>query len=232
MSPDTSIAKRIQSTLISNALTEVRLDEHIAECLAYGFHAAMIPAAWVKQTAKALHGTGVRVASFIDLPYGTMTSPGKAWEAGQLVQQGVEEIDLMPNLGFLLSGMERDYFEDIRGVVRSAGGVPVKIMLELPLLTEQQRERAVQLSVEAGAAYLKNASSGMVGIATPDDIRFLRRVAPSTVGVKASGGIKSAQQVRDLLDAGADLVGTSAGAQIMREFQGISESATQSKASY
>jgi deoxyribose-phosphate aldolase len=232
MSSDKAIAKRIQSTLISSVLTEARLDEHIAECITYSFHAAMVPGAWVKRTAKALQGTGIRVASFIDLPYGTMTTGGKAYEAGQLVQQGVEEIDLMPDLGFLLSGMEKDYFEDIRAVVKSAGSVPVKIMLELPLLTVQQRERAVQLSVEAGAAYLKNASSGMVGIATPEEIRFLRGVAPSTVGVKASGGIKSAQQVRDLLAAGADLVGTSAGAQIMKELQGIVEPATQSKSSY
>jgi deoxyribose-phosphate aldolase len=232
MSSEYTIAKRIQSTLISNVLTEARLDAHIAECLAYGFHAAMIPAAWVQRTAKALHGTGIRVASFLDLPYGTMTSSGKAHEAAHLVQQGVEEIDLMPNVGFLLSGMEKEYFEDMKEVVKAAGKVPVKIMLELPLLNFAQRERAVQLSVEAGAAYLKNASSGVVGIASPEDIRFLRRVAPPHIGVKASGGIKSAQQVRDLLDAGADLVGTSAGAQIMTELQGVAGTAAQSNLPY
>jgi deoxyribose-phosphate aldolase len=226
------IAKRIQSTLISNILTEARLDEHLAECLAYGFHAAMIPPAWVKRAARTLQGTGVRVASFIDLPYGTMTTSAKSYAAAELVQHGVEEIDLMPNIGFLLSGMEKDYFEDMEKVVKAAGKVPVKIMLELPLLSLAQRERAVQLSVGAGAAYLKNASSGLVGIASPEDIRFLRRVAPPHVGVKASGGIKSAQQVRDLLDAGADLVGTSAGAQIMKQLQGVAGSAAQSNSAY
>ncbi|HXY52416.1 MAG TPA: deoxyribose-phosphate aldolase [Terriglobales bacterium] len=212
-------ASRIQSTIISNQLTVSLWEQHIADCQKYGFHAAMIPAVWVKRTASALRGSGIRVVSFIDLPYGTMTSAGKAYEAGRLVQEGAQEIDLMPNLGYLLSGMEREYFENIRGVVEAATGIPVKIMLELPLLNPQQRERAVALSVEAGAAYLKNASSGAVGVATPEQIRFLRRLAPARVGVKASGGIKTAQQVRELLEAGAALVGTSAGVQIVEELR-------------
>lgn len=219
-----SLARRIQHTLISNVLTEALWKRHIDECVKYHFHAAMLPAAWVKKTRQALEGTGVRVASFIDFAYGTMTSAGKASEARNLVADGVEEIDLMPNVGFLLSGMEREYFDDIRGVVEAAGNVPVKIMLELPLLNTEQRDRAIGLSIEAGVRYLKNASGGAVGIATADEIRFLRRMAPPGVGVKASGGIKTAQQVRDLLEAGADLVGTSSGAQIMREV--LSEPAT------
>lgn len=212
-------ASRIQSTIMSNQLTVSLWEQHIADCQKYGFHAAMIPAAWVTRTARALRGSGIRVASFIDLPYGTMTTSGKAYEAGCLVQEGAQEIDLMPNLGFLLSGMEREYFENIRGVVEAATGIPVKVVLELPLLNAQQRERAVALSVEAGAAYLKNASSGAVGVATPEQIRFLRRLAPASVGVKASGGIRTAQQVRELLEAGAELVGTSAGVQIVEELR-------------
>ena len=213
----TRLASRIQHTLISNVLTDTLWEAHVAECLKYKFNAAMIAPAWVRKTAQALRNTGIRVASFVDFPYGTMTSAGKAYEAAQLVGEGAEEIDLMPNVGFLLSGMEREYFEDIRGVVAAAEKVPVKIMLELPLLNAPQRERAVALSIEAGASYLKNASGGAVGVATPEDIRFLRRVAPANIRVKASGGIKTAQQVRELLDAGADLVGTSSGVHIMQE---------------
>jgi deoxyribose-phosphate aldolase len=214
------LASRIQSTIISNTLTRARWEEHIAECLKYHFQAAMIPPAWVKRTAEALRGSGIKVASFVDFPYGTMTSAGKAYETAQLVENGAEEVDLMPNVGFLLSGMEREYADDIRGVVKAAGKVPVKIMLELPLLNAQQKERAVALSVDAGVVYLKNASGGAVGVATPEQIAFLRRLAPPHVRVKASGGIKTAQQVRDLVRAGADVVGTSSGARIMLELQG------------
>jgi deoxyribose-phosphate aldolase len=211
------LASRIQHTLISNVLTEALWEHHIEECLKYRFNAAMIPPAWVKKTAARLQGTGVRVASFIDFPYGTMTSAGKSSAAKNLIDLGAEEIDLMPNVGFLLSGMEKEYFADIEGVVQAAGKAPVKIMLELPLLNDQQKQRAVALSIEAGVLYLKNASGGAVGVATPDDMRFLRRLAPPHVRVKASGGIKTSQQVRDLLAAGADLAGTSSGVQILRQ---------------
>jgi len=225
------LAGRIQHTIISNSLTEARWQQHVAECLKYRFHAAMVPPAWVKKTREALRGSGVRTASFVDFPYGTMTSAGKAFEAGQLVAEGAEEIDLMPNVGFLLSGMEREYFDDIRGVVESARGIPVKIMLELPLLSAAQKQRAVALSVAARVAYLKNASGGAVGIATPEDMRFLRGIAPASVRVKASGGIKTVRQVRDLLEAGADLVGTSSGVAIMNELVGTVKPDLQSESS-
>jgi deoxyribose-phosphate aldolase len=215
------LAGRIQSTIISNTLTIERWEQHVAECLKYHFHAAMVPPSWVRRTAEALRGTNIRTASLVDFPYGTMTKEGKAYETAQLVSQGAEEIDLMPNVGFLLSGMEREFADDIRGVVRAAANIPVKVMLELPLLNADQQKRAVSLSIDAGVAYLKNASGGAVGVATPEQIAFLRRLAPPQVGVKASGGIKTAQQVRDLVKAGADLVGTSAGAHIMGELQGF-----------
>lgn len=214
------LAARIQSTLVSNCVTREIWQRHIDDCLTYRFQAAMIPGSWVRDTVKALCNSGIRVASFIDLPLGTMTSRGKACEAQKPVQDGVEEIDLMPNVGFLLSGMETEYFEDIRGVVTAAERIPVKVMLELPLLNDVQRERAVQLSIDAGVSYLKNASSGAVGKALPQQIRWLRQRAPEKIRIKASGGIKTAQHVRELLDAGADLVGTSAGTAIMLELEG------------
>jgi deoxyribose-phosphate aldolase len=212
------ISGRIQHTLISNRVTKALWEQHVEECLKYRFHAAMVPAAWVKLTAQALRGKGVRVASWIDLPFGTMTTRGKAYESARLVEEGAEEIDLMPNVGFLLSGMEKEYQADILAVVQAAGGAPVKVMLELPLLNAQQKERAVALSIDAGAAFLKNASSGAVGVATPEDVRYLRRLAPAAIGIKASGGIKTAGQVEELLKAGADLVGSSAGVEIVEEF--------------
>jgi len=227
-----SLAHYIQSTLISNCVTSEQWERHIRDCLQYQFHAAMIPPAWVRRTADTLRNSGVRVASFIDFPLGTMTSAGKAREAASLVQEGVEEIDLMPNVGFLLSGMEKEYFEDIRGVVASAAKIPVKIMLELPLLTTAQSKRAVSLGIDAGAAYLKNASGGAVGVATPEQIRFLRNLAPPEVRIKASGGIKTAQQVRELIAAGADLVGTSCALQIIRGSEGSQTPSQESSSSY
>jgi deoxyribose-phosphate aldolase len=220
------LAARIQFTIISNAMTEDKWEDHIAMCLKYRFHAAMIPPTWVRKTREALRGTGILTASFVDFPYGTMTSAGKAYETARVSDEGAEEIDFMSNVGFLLSGMEREYTEDIKGVVQAAGKVPVKIMLELPLLNLEQRRRAVAISAEAGVTYMKNSSGGSMGVATPDQMVFLRGIAPPHIRLKASGGIKTVQQVRDLVSAGADVVGTSSGVRIMEEFLGAATPAT------
>jgi deoxyribose-phosphate aldolase len=189
-------------------------------CTLYHFHAAMVPAMWVRPTVEALRGSGVRTASWIDLPLGCATSASKAYEASELVRDGADEIDLMANLGFLLSGMEKEYLEDIRGVVTAGQGRPVKVITEMTLLTAAQLERAVALAVEAGASYLKNLSGGALGTATAEQVQRLRELAPARVKVKASGGIRTAQQVLDLLRAGAALVGTSHGVEIVSEFKG------------
>jgi deoxyribose-phosphate aldolase len=215
----TSIAGRIQHTLISNVVTRAAWEKHVEACLVYRFHAAMVPAMWVRPTAEALRGSGVRTASWIDLPLGCATSPGKAYEAHELVRAGADEIDLMPNVGFLLSGMEKEYLEDIRGVVTAADGRPVKVITEMTLLSAAQLEKAVALAVEAGVSYLKNLSGGAVGTATAEQMRRLRELAPAHVNVKASGGIRTAGQVLQLLGAGAALVGTSHGVEIVRQLK-------------
>jgi len=152
----TSVAGHIQHTLISNAVTRAAWEKHVEACISYHFHAAMVPAMWVRPTVEALRATGVRTASWIDLPFGCATSAGKAYEASELARAGADEIDLMPNVGFLLSGMEKEYLEDIRGVVTAAEGRTVKVITEMTLLTAAQLERAVTLAAEAGVSYLKN----------------------------------------------------------------------------
>lgn len=205
-----SLASRIQHTLIEAGTTRDRVIQHAREAIEYGFDAAMVAGSWVDVVAAELEGTDVAVASALDFPVvGTMTSLGKAREAEELVRLGAQQLDIGVQLGWLKSGDHARFRDDIAGVV--ASGVPVKVMLELPLLTPAERDAAVDLSLEAGAAYLKNASSGAVEIASPASIRYLVERAAGRAKVKASGGIKSHAQVVELLEAGADLVGSSAG---------------------
>lgn len=213
------LAPYIQHTLIDVGITRDRILQHAREAVEYGFAAAMVPGSWVDVVAQELAGTGVPVASALDFPtVGVMSSIGKAREAEELVRLGAEQLDIGVQIGWLKSGDHARFRDDIRGVVDA--GVPVKVMLELPLLTPAEREAAIELSIEAGAAYLKNASSGAVEIANPDSIRYLAERAPEGVLVKASGGIKSADQVRALLAAGASLVGTSAGIAVVTSGEG------------
>lgn len=209
-----NIAPHIQHTLIETGLTRDRIVQHAEEAVTYGFNAAMIPGSWVPEVVEVLRGTGVIVASALDFPTcGVMSSRGKAAEAQSLVDAGAQQIDIGVQVGWLKSGLYDRFRDDIAGVV--AAGVPVKVMLELPLLTPDERDAAVELSMEAGAAYLKNASSGAVEVANPASIAYLAAKVRDGVQVKASGSIKSYDQAASLLRAGAVLLGTSAGKAIV-----------------
>jgi deoxyribose-phosphate aldolase len=211
------LAPYIQHTLIEVGVTRDRMVAHVEEAVAYSFNAAMVPGSWVPLAAEILAGTGIEVASALDFPtVGVMTSAGKAAEAAELVRLGATQIDIGVQIGWLKSGMFDAFREDIAGVVR-ASGVPIKVMLELPLLTAAEKDAAVALSVEAGAAFLKNASSGQIETANAESIRYLVERAPAGVKVKASGSIKSVAQARELLGAGAALLGTSAGIAIVSD---------------
>lgn len=212
---DRELAPLIQHTLIKSDVTAERILAHARECLEWGFSAAMVPGSWVREVADELRGTGVIVASALDFPtVGVTTSRGKIAEATELVRLGAQQLDIGVQIGWLKSGRFSDFRDDIAGVV-AASGVPVKVMLELPLLTPAEREAAVELAIEAGAAYVKNASSGAVEVANPVTIRWLADRVRDGVLVKASGGISTASQVRALIGAGAALVGTSAGIDIV-----------------
>lgn len=202
------LAPYIQHTRIAIGTTRSEAIAHAEEALEYGFNAAMVAGSRVKETAEVLRGSGVLVASALDFPTtGVMTSRGKAAEAAALVAQGADQIDIGVQIGWLKDKEYDAFREDIAGVV--AAGVPIKVMLELPLLTPDERRAAVELSIEAGATYLKNASSGSVEKASVESIEFLCGLAPEGVFVKGSGGIATFEHALSLIKAGAVLVGSS-----------------------
>jgi len=213
--PAAQLAGRIQHTLLGQAITERQVREHARETLVHGFDAAIVPPSWVWAAKDEMRGTSGRVGSFIDFPHGNGTTAGRAAEARALVEAGVDELDSTVNIGYLLSNRYDEFAADIKAVVDAASPVGVKVMLELPLLNARQRERCVQAAIDAGVAFVKNASRGAIGIADPSTISYLRAAVPDSVGVKAAGGIQTIEQVRAVLVAGADLVGTSSGVRIV-----------------
>lgn len=210
-----ALAPHIQHTLIASDLTLERLHRHLEECLIHGFDAAMVPANWVSVARERLAGSAVKVASAVDFPYGAMTTRGKVAEIRALVDLGVDQIDVGVPTNHLRAGLVEEYADDLDLMVRAAGRVPLKAMLDLPLLTEQERAVAVGAAVRAGFSWVKNASGGAVGVATPELVRYLRERVPATVGVKASGGIATREHAQALVDAGATLIGTSSGVAIV-----------------
>lgn len=211
------LAPYIQHTKIEPGATRDEMIAHAREAAEHGFNAAMIPASWIREVASELAGTGVEIASALDFPtVGVMTSAGKAAEAEAIAKLGATQLDIGVQVGWLKSGLYDAFRDDIAGVVK-ASGIPVKVMLELPLLTESERDAAVDLAMEAGAAFLKNASSGQIETASPDNIRYLVGRAREGVKVKASGSIKTYHQALELIGAGAVLLGTSAGTSIISD---------------
>ncbi len=212
--PRAQLAGRIQHALVGQAITDRQVEQHVQEAQEFGFDAAFVPPAWVKLAKRAMGDAG-RVGSFLDYPHGSSSPKGRAAEAAALVEAGVDEIDATVIVGYLLSSRMEEFTEDLAGIVAAASPIGVKMILELPLLNPFQRQRAVEAAVQAGAAFVANASRGAVGIADAATISYLRASAPPSVGVKATGGIKTIEQVRSVLIAGADLVGSASGVSIV-----------------
>lgn len=210
------LAPFIQHTLIKPGTTRDQIVAHAQEAVEHGFGAAMVPASWVPEVVEVVKGTGVLVASALDFPtVGVMTSEGKAREAEAIAKAGADQIDIGVQIGWLKSGRDEDFRNDIAGVVQ-ASGLPIKVMLELPLLTEEEKQRAVELSMDAGAKWLKNASSGAIETANPESVRYLVDRVRDGVLVKASGAITSFDQAVALVEAGASALGTSAGLELVK----------------
>lgn len=209
------LAPFIQHTLIKVGTTRDEIVRHAEEAVKYGFSAAMVPGSWVPEVKEVVRGTAVEVASALDFPTVGVTSAwGKAREAESLAKLGADQIDIGVQIGWLKSGEYDRFRDDIKGVV-DASGVPIKVMLELALLTDKEKEIAVELSLEAGAAWLKNASSGAIERANPESIRYLVERVRDGVKVKASGAITDFDQAVSLIEAGAQALGTSAGIELI-----------------
>ncbi len=210
------LAPFVQHTLIKAGTTREQIVAHAEEAMAHNFGAVMVPASWVPEVAAVVKGSDVQVASALDFPtVGVMTSAGKAREAEAIARAGADQIDIGVQVGWLKSGRDDDFRNDIAGVVE-ASGLPIKVMLELPLLTDEEKERAVQLAMDAGAKWLKNASSGAIETANPASIRYLVERVREGVLVKASGAITDYDQAVSLIEAGASALGTSAGLQLVQ----------------
>ncbi len=216
------LAARIQFTNVKPDATRNEIVTHLETSARYRFHAAMISMCWVPLAREVLAGTGVRIATCIGLGLGHESLSGKAMLIRECLALGADEVDYEPNMGFLLSGMYAEFRAEAAAVTQAAAGRPLKAMLELGYLkTETEVPVAVQLLEEAGVPWVKNSSgwgSGSVP-ATPQNIRLLRSCAGPHTHVKASGKINSYEVAISLLEAGAELLGTSSGVQIVEHTQ-------------
>lgn len=210
------LAKVIQQTLVRPDATRSEMEHLCDDCLKYQFQGAMVSPLWLGLVSERLSGSPVTICTALGYPMGGMSALAKAFEVRDVIARGAQQIDFMPPVGYLKSGMYDEYRHDIHTVVEAAEGIPIKVMLEFGMLTQEEKRTAAELAIEAGATYLKNSSGwGQGGQATVEDIRLLSEVAQGRVKVKASGGIRTREQALALLEAGAELLGTSGGVGIV-----------------
>jgi len=214
---DASIAALIDHTLLKPEATAADVRRLCAEASQYGFATVCVNPHWVKMAAAELAGTEVGVCTVAGFPLGANATETKVFETGLAIEQGAREIDMVINIGELKSGNETFVGSDIRAVVQAAHarGVIVKVILETALLHDTEKAAACRLAKLADADFVKTSTGFGPGGATVEDVALMRRVVGAQIGVKASGGIRTLEDLKKMVAAGASRIGASASVPIL-----------------
>jgi deoxyribose-phosphate aldolase len=214
-----SMAKMIDHTLLKPDATQDQIAQLCYEARKHGFAAVCVNPSYVKLCAQLLKGSPVHVCTVVGFPLGATPPEVKAYEAQQAIDDGATEVDMVINVGALKS---KDYAlveRDIATLARSchSGGAILKVIIETALLTDEEKVVACQLSKTAGADYVKTSTGFGPGGATVEDVELMRRTVGPEMGIKAAGGIRSYEDAKAMVSAGATRIGASAGVRIVQE---------------
>ncbi len=170
---------------------------------------------WVSTASELLDGSDVDVCTVIGFPLGANTKEVKVFECSNAIKNGATEIDMVLNIGELTSNNFDIVYQDIKAVVEAANGTLVKVIIETCLLTDEQKAEACRLVVKAGADFVKTSTGMSTGGATQSDIELFKSIVENNAKIKASGGVRTLEDAKVMIDAGADRIGTSGGVQIV-----------------
>jgi len=216
-------ASLVDHTLLKPEASETDIKKLCQEAVQYGFASVCVNPAWVKKAAEFLKNSNVPVCTVIGFPLGATLPDVKAFEARRAIFNGAREVDMVINIGELKSGDDCAVEDDIRQVATAAheNGVLCKVIIETALLTDDEKVRACLASKNAGADFVKTSTGFAKGGATVEDVRLMRRVVGSNLGVKASGGVRGIEDARAMFEAGATRIGASVGVKIAQEAGGV-----------
>ena len=210
-------AKLIDHTLLKPEATEKEIVRLAKEANEHGFASVCVNPQWVALAAKELKDSEVKVCTVIGFPLGASTTAVKVFETQDAISNGAEEIDMVINIGLLKSGNDEVVEADMKAVAMVAHGKALlKVIIETCLLTEEEKVRACQLAVNAGADFVKTSTGFSTGGATVEDVTLMRKVVGPNLGVKASGGIRDKKDLESMEQAGATRIGASSGVKIMQ----------------
>lgn len=209
------INQYIDHTLLKPGSTQEQIDHLLSEAVEYQFASVCVNPTWVAHCSKTLAGTGVKVCTVVGFPLGANTSSVKAFETKDAIANGADEIDMVINVGQLKSGQYEVVEADIRAVVEASQDKLVKVIIETCLLTNDEKVKACQLAVSAGADFVKTSTGFSAAGATVEDIVLMRETVGPNIGVKAAGGARSYEDAEAFIEAGATRIGTSSGVAIV-----------------
>ena len=213
------VAKTIDHSLLRPELDVDTVLDGVRLAMRYDVASATVRPADVAAAAQLVDGSDVMISTVVGFPHGSPTTATKAFETEELIRAGADEIDMVLNIGRLISA-EDDYVErEIRAVVEAAQGRTVKVIFENAYLTDGQKIRACELSAAAGAGFVKTSTGFASSGATLDDLKLMREHSPPAVQVKAAGGVRTLDALLDVMRVGVTRVGATATEAILEDFK-------------
>ena len=205
----------IDHTILKANATESDVVQLCDEARQHEFFSVCINSAWVPVARKLLEGSAVKVCSVIGFPLGAMSTAAKVFEAKQAVADGADEIDMVINVGWLKDGKDDAVREEIRAIKTAIGAKVLKVIIETCYLSEAEKVRACELSVAAGADFVKTSTGFGTGGATVEDVKLMLDTVQGKAKVKASGGVRDKDAAKKYIEMGVMRLGTSNGIKIV-----------------
>lgn len=205
----------IDHTILKANATESDVVQLCDEARTHEFFSVCINSAWVPVARKLLEGSAVKVCSVIGFPLGAMLTAAKVFEAKQAVADGADEIDMVINVGWLKDGKDEAVREEIRAIKTAIGTNVLKVIIETCYLSDAEKVRACELSVAAGADFVKTSTGFGTGGATVEDVQLMLDTVQGKAKVKASGGVRDAEAAKKYIEMGVMRLGTSNGIKIV-----------------
>lgn len=211
-----NIAPYIDHTVLKPETTLKQIEKLCTEAKENQFFSVCVNSFWVPKCKELLINSTVKVCSVIGFPLGAMSTAAKSFETSWCVENGADEIDMVINVGALKDNLMDFVTDDIKAVVTAAKGKTVKVILETCLLTHDEKVKACEASLAAGAHFVKTSTGFSSAGATLDDVTLMKKIVGNKMKVKASGGIKNSDQAKAYIAAGAERLGTSSGIEIIK----------------
>ncbi len=210
-------SKYIDHTMLQPYADTAAIEKLCAEAKEYDFASVCINPCRIRLAAQLLEGSDVKVCTVIGFPLGAMTAESKIFEAQNALAEGADEVDMVINIGALKDGNDAYVIDEIRRIKEVCGTHILKVIIETGLLEDDEKIRACRDAKEAGADFVKTSTGFLKGGATVEDIRLMRSTVGETMGVKASGGVRTKEDFRAMIEAGATRIGTSSGVKLIAE---------------